>query len=125
MPLPDIDTALDWRGRTVIDREGEKIGTFDELYLDEETSRPEWAAVTTGLFGRKQTLIPLSQARLEGDDLQVPFDKEHVKDAPALDPDEQVSQDEERRLYSHYGIGHSSAGSDTVLPEQGGGEGRR
>ena len=66
MPLPDIDTALDWRGRDVIDRNGEKIGKFDELYLDEETSKPEWAAVTTGLFGRKQTMIPLSQARLEG-----------------------------------------------------------
>ena len=118
MPLPDIDTALDWRGRNVVDRNGEKIGKFDELYLDEETSRPEWAAVTTGLFGRKQSLIPLSEARLEGDDLQVPFDQEQVKEAPALDPDEQLSQEEERQLYSHYGIEHSTSGSETVLPGQ-------
>jgi hypothetical protein len=125
MPLPDIDTALDWRGRDVIDRNGEKIGKFEELYLDEETSRPEWAAVATGLFGRKQTLIPLSEARLEGDALQVPFEQDQVKDAPALDPDESLSQDEERQLYSHYGMEYSTSGSETVLPEagrEGGGE---
>ena len=124
MPLPDIDTALDWRGRNVVDRNGEKIGKFDELYLDEETSRPEWAAVTTGLFGRKQSLIPLSEARLEGDDLQVPFDQEQVKEAPALDPDEQLSQEEERQLYSHYGLEHSTSGSETVLPGQEAASGR-
>jgi sporulation protein YlmC with PRC-barrel domain len=119
MPLPDIDTALDWRGRDVIDRNGEKIGKFEELYLDEETSRPEWAAVATGLFGRKQTLIPLSEARLEGDVLQVPFEQDQVKDAPALDPDESLSADEERQLYSHYGMEYSTSGSETVLPEGG------
>jgi sporulation protein YlmC with PRC-barrel domain len=117
MPVPDIDTALDWRGRDVIDRNGEKIGKFDELYLDEETSRPEWAAVTTGLFGRKQTLIPLSEARLEGEQLQVPFDQDQVKDAPNVDPDDALSQEEERQLYSHYGMEHSTSGSETVLPE--------
>jgi sporulation protein YlmC with PRC-barrel domain len=119
MSLPDIDTALDWRGRNVVDRNGEKIGKFDEIYLDEETSRPEWAAVATGLFGRKHTLIPLSEARLEGDDLQVPFDQEQVKDAPAVDPDDELSQEEERQLYSHYGIDHSRSGSETVLPAAG------
>jgi sporulation protein YlmC with PRC-barrel domain len=119
MPLPDIDTALDWRGRNVIDRNGEKIGKFEELYLDEETAKPEWAAVATGRFGRKQSLIPLSEARLEGNDLQVPFDEDQVKDAPALDPDTELSQEEERQLYSHYGIEYSMAGSETVLPESG------
>jgi hypothetical protein len=115
MPLPDIDTALDWRGRTVVDRDGEKIGKFDELYLDEETSRPEWAAVTTGLLGRRQTLIPLAEARLVGDQLQVPFAKAQVQDAPSMDPGDELSQEEEASLYAHFGIEYSSAG--TVLPE--------
>jgi hypothetical protein len=115
MALPDIDTALDWRGRTVVDHAGEKIGKLDELYLDEETSRPEWASVTTSLLGRRRTLVPLAEARPAGDDVQVPFGKEQVEKAPSIDLDDELSQDEEARLYRHYGIQYSSAG--TVLPE--------
>jgi sporulation protein YlmC with PRC-barrel domain len=117
MPLPDIDTALDWRGRTVVDRDGEKIGKLDDLYLDDETSRPEWAGIATGVFGRRQTLVPLSEARLVDDDVQVPFDQDQVKNAPNVDPDEVLSQEEESRLYQHYGLEYSTSGS--VLPQQG------
>ena len=99
----DIDTALGWRGRTVVDRDGEKIGTFEELYLD-ESDRPAWAAVKTGLFGMRHTFVPLSAAQPAGDDLQVPFDKQQVKDAPNVDPDTQLSAEEEDTLFRHYGL---------------------
>jgi Domain of unknown function (DUF2382)/PRC-barrel domain len=110
MPL-DIETALDWRGRTVVDRDGDKIGTFDELYLDED-DRPEWAAVTTGLFGRRQTFVPLSEAQADGDVLRVPFAKDVVKEAPSVDPDEQLSPEEEDALYRHYGLRGAAATDD-------------
>jgi stress response protein YsnF len=103
MPPLDIETALDWRGRKVVDRDGDKIGTFDELYLD-ESDQPAWAAVTTGLFGMRQTFVPLSEARADGDVLQVPFGKEMVKDAPNVDPDTQLDPEEEALLYRHYGL---------------------
>jgi stress response protein YsnF len=115
----DIDTALDWRGRTVVDRHGEKIGTFEELYLD-ESDRPAWAAVKTGLFGLRHTFVPLSAAQPAGDSLQVPFDKDHVKDAPNVDPDAQLSADEERALFRHYGTGEEDGGRDPDA--SGGGE---
>jgi stress response protein YsnF len=105
----DIETALDWRGRTVVDRDGDKIGTFDELYLDED-DRPAWGAVTTGLFGMRQTFVPLSEAQADGDVLRVPFGKDMVKDAPNVDPDTQLSPDEEELLYRHYGLGGGAAG---------------
>src|ERR687885_1817407 len=111
----DIETALDWRGRTVVDRDGDKIGTFDELYLDED-DRPTWGAVTTGLFGMRQTFVPLSEAQPEGDALRVPFDKDMVKDAPNVDPDTQLSADEEAALYRHYGLGGGGP-QDAAGPE--------
>src|SRR4051794_21879435 len=111
MPPLDIETALDWRGRTVVDRDGDKIGTFDELYLD-ESDRPAWGAVTTGLFGMRQTFVPLSEARPDGDVLQVPFGKDMVKDAPNVDPDTQLSPDEEDVLYRHYGLRGRDASDD-------------
>lgn len=116
MTLPDIDTVLEWRGRTVVDRSGEKIGKFEEIYLDTETDRPEWVAVSTGLFGRRQSLVPLSEAQRAGDDIQVPFDKEHVQNAPSVDPDGELSQDDEARLYSHYDLDYSKHESQTGLP---------
>jgi stress response protein YsnF len=103
MSTLDIDTALEWRGRTVVDRHGEKIGTFEELYLD-ESDRPAWAAVNTGLFGMRQTFVPLSAAQPAGDSLQLPFDKQQVKDAPNVDPDAQLSAEEEDTLFRHYGL---------------------
>jgi hypothetical protein len=120
MPDVDIDTALDWRGRTVVDRNGKKIGTFDELFLDED-DRPAWAGVTTGLFGRRQTFVPLSQAERVGDDLQVPYEEQAVKDAPNIDPAEQLSADEEAVLYEHYGMrssGRPPGDSDVESPAE-------
>jgi stress response protein YsnF len=100
----DIQTALDWRGRTVVDAAGEKIGTLKEIYLDQD-ERPSWGSVHTGLFGLRETLVPLAEAREDGDTLRVPFDRDHVKAAPNVDPDVQLDADEEDRLHRHYGIG--------------------
>jgi hypothetical protein len=36
MPDVDMETALDWRGRTVVGRDDEKIGTLKEIYLGRE-----------------------------------------------------------------------------------------
>ena len=36
--------------------------------------------------------------------MQVPFEKDHVKEAPQADPDVQLSREEEDRLYDHYGM---------------------
>src|SRR4051794_41807934 len=94
----DIATALEWRGRTVVDRDGDKIGRLEELYLDED-DRPAWAAVATGLFGRRQSLVPLADLRPDGDDLRVPYEKDRVKDAPNVDPDDRLSGEEEDRLH--------------------------
>jgi PRC-barrel domain/Domain of unknown function (DUF2382) len=122
----DIDTALEWRGRTVVDRDGDKIGKLEELYLD-ESDRPAWGSVSTGLFGRRQSFVPLSDLRPAGDDLQVPYEKDRVKDAPNADPDEQLSAEEEDALHRHYGLGGASGGEGEAreTAEAGGAEARR
>src|SRR3954451_14281927 len=111
MPPLDIETALDWRGRKVVDRDGDKIGTFDELYLD-ESERPSWAAVTTRLFGMRQTFVPLSEARADGDVLQVPFSREMVKDAPNVYPETRLAPEEEALENRHYGLRDEGDGDD-------------
>ena len=114
--MPDIDTVQSWQGRTMVDPAGDKLGTIDAIYLDDETGQPEWATVTTGLFGTKATFVPLAQAQAMGDSVQVPYDKQRVKDAPNMQADGQLSQGEEAELYRHYGLDYTESRSDSGLP---------
>src|SRR3954469_19047432 len=109
MPTTRED-VLSWRGLDMVDADGDKIGKIDEIYLDADTNEPEWAVVTTGLFGTKQTFVPIQDASSTGDGVRVPFEKAQVKDAPKIDPDGRLSQEEERELYQHYGRDWGSSG---------------
>lgn len=92
-------------GHDVYDESGEKIGSASEVYLDDETGRPEWVTVRTGLFGTKQSFVPIRDADLTDDGVRVPVSKERVKDAPKIDTDGHLSPAEEEELYRYYGMG--------------------
>jgi hypothetical protein len=102
--MPDLDTVRGWQGRTLVDRDGDRIGSIDAIYLDDQTGQPEWALVNTGLFGTKSSFVPLAQATQTDQDVRVPYDKQLVKDAPRVDPDQHLSEAEERQLWRHYGL---------------------
>ena len=106
-------------GRPVVGSDGQKIGTVADVYFDKDTRQPEWALVTTGMFGTKHSFVPITSASTTSEGLQVPFTKDQVKDAPRLDDDGELSQDEELLLSQHYGISYSEAPSDSGLPEGG------
>jgi uncharacterized protein (TIGR02271 family) len=114
--MPDIDTVQSWQGRTMVDPAGDKLGTIDAIYLDDETGQPEWATVTRGLFSAKAAFVPLVQAQDMGDSVQVPYDKQQVSDAPSPQADGSLSQDEEAELYRHYGLDYNESRSDSGLP---------
>jgi len=99
----DIDTVLAWRGKTVRDRDGEKVGTLGALYLDSESDRPAYAGVHTGLFRRNESVVPLESAREVDGDVQVPYALEQIREAPNVDPDVSLSEAEQERLHEHYG----------------------
>ncbi len=106
--------VLALRGQDLISQDGDKLGTVEEIYLDTDTAQPEWALITTGLFGTKQSFVPISSADREGDSLTVPFDKTTVSDAPKVDPDGSLSEREEQELYRHYGLDYGNgSGSGT------------
>src|SRR5512132_2263074 len=100
----------------MVDPVGDKLGTIDAVYLDDETGQPEWALVYTGLFTAKAAFVPLAQAQDLGDSVQVPYDKQQVIDAPTMQADGQLSQDDEAELYRHYGLDYSEHRSDSGLP---------
>jgi uncharacterized protein (TIGR02271 family) len=112
---------LQQRGEDLHDQSGEKIGSIEEIYLDAQSGEPEWALVNTGMFGTKSSFVPLQGASQDGDTLQVPYDKAQVNDAPKIDSDGELSQQQESELYGHYGLDYGESRSDSGLPEGGAG----
>ena len=118
--MTELTQAYDWRGREIVDADGDKVGTLEELFRDEQTDQPEWAAVRTGLFGTKLSFVPLQGAEAQGENVRVPFAKSQIKDAPKIDDsDGELSQQEESQLYEHYGLSYGESRSDSGLPEGG------
>lgn len=101
-----MQTDIDPRsliGRRAFDRGGARIGTVDEVYLDDATGEPEWAAVRTGLFSR-DAFVPLEPSRLEGNVLHVPFERALIRGAPDFGVGRHLSPEQELQLYHHYGL---------------------
>ncbi|MCV2490094.1 PRC and DUF2382 domain-containing protein [Geodermatophilus sp. YIM 151500] len=99
-------------GKDVYDESGDKIGAASEVYLDDATGQPEWITVRTGLFGTKESFVPIHDADLTDDGVRVPVSKATVKDAPKIDADGHLSPQEEDELYRYYGMGAGTAGTD-------------
>jgi uncharacterized protein (TIGR02271 family) len=98
-------------GTDAVDTGGSKLGKVGQIYLDDETGRPEWATVSTGLFGTQESFVPLEQAEISGDSLRVPYDKARIKGAPRVDAEQgHLSPDQEAELYRYYGVTTDDAG---------------
>jgi uncharacterized protein (TIGR02271 family) len=110
----EMTHAYDWHGRTLKDRNGDKIGKVDAVYLDEQTDKLEWALVNTGLFGTKSSFVPLAGASPRGEDVVVQVEAQQVNDAPKMDPDQELSEQQEAELFRHYGIDYTTEGSVTA-----------
>ncbi|GIF74031.1 PRC and DUF2382 domain-containing protein [Asanoa siamensis] len=96
-------------GRDVYGSNGDKIGTVGHVWGD-PSGAPAWASVKTGMFGAKESMVPLAEANLRRGRLMVPFNKSQVKDAPRIDgtSTEPLQANEFARLYDYYGEPGSS-----------------
>jgi hypothetical protein len=103
--------AMDWEGRTLLDRDGDKLGTIEEIYLVEETGQPEWALVKLGRLGSRATLVPLAGADPVAEGIRAAYQKSVVTDAPRIGGDGEPSEHEVAAVYRHYGIDSGEAGN--------------
>jgi hypothetical protein len=113
MGLPDPGSARTWGGKLLVDRDGAEIGTCTEIFLDDATGMPEWA--TADVAGGP-AFVPLIDAVESGPQVRVAVRRVDVADAPSVGDVRHLSEDEEERLYRHYGIEYSQAASDSGLP---------
>ena len=103
---------------TVHDSSGDKVGKVGQLYLDDSTGDPNFVTVKTGLLGGNESFVPLDGARIDGDEIHVPYTKDVIKDAPNIDEDGHIDPAQEEEIYRYYGLdgagadGHAGVGGD-------------
>ncbi len=95
---------------TAVDRDGEKLGSVKEVFLDERSGQPSFVEVNHGLFGMSSSLVPLRGHRLNGEELQLAFAKDRISDAPSLDVENGMTPEEQTRIYEHYGLTSADEG---------------
>ena len=123
--MTEMTEAYQWHGRTIIGSDGEKIGKISEIYEDPQTGKPEWATVTSGLFGTKSNFVPLAGAAPAGEDVRASVTKDQVKDAPGVEAGGDLSEQEEQRLFEHYNVPYTTEGSTTAEDQPAAGPGDR
>ena len=99
-PIGDINDA---QGRELLDSNGQRLGQIREIFLDEATGRPAWAAVDAPGGGNDLVLAPLAHATDDGDAIRVAVTRERVESSPSTSGlTERFSPDHMDRVRAHY-----------------------
>ena len=101
-------SVADWQGKMLVDRDGEKIGKLQDVYVDVENDEPQFGTVREGFIGRHLTFVPLGGIQIGTDDLRVTVTKEQVRSAPDIEMHgEELSQADESTLYHHFELNYT------------------
>ncbi|GAB3589876.1 PRC-barrel domain protein [Corynebacterium faecale] len=102
--MPNKNEIRELFDATAYDRSGDKLGSVNEVFLDDRSGQPKFVEVNHGLFGLSSSLVPLRGSSLSAGSLNLGFSKDAVKDAPDIDADNGLTAHEEDRVYAHYGL---------------------
>ena len=104
----------EWRGKQLVDRDGDKIGKLEDVYVDVETDEPMFGTVKEGRIGRHLTFVPLTGITIGPDNLQVTVTTDQMKDAPDMETEgEELSQTDESTLYHHYALNYTAPDTES------------
>ena len=105
-----------YKGYADCDRNYEKIGKVDDLFVDED-DQPEYIGVKMGfLLEQKTTLIPMGIVRINDRRklIEVAADKDTNQEAPPFDNNKDITPEYEDRVHGYFGLERASS-----LPERG------
>jgi hypothetical protein len=107
--MPAYDVARRWKGRVVLDRAGDKLGSVVDVFYDAENDEPGWVLLRTAGAGDRTRLVPVADAVEHGNELRVPYDRAFVEAAPGMEPGGRLWPQEEAELYAYYGLPYTGA----------------
>ena len=97
---------------TAYDKDGEKLGNVNEVFVDDQSGQPTFVEVNHGLFGMNSSLVPLRGHDFSGDDLKLGFSKDRIKDAPDFDSDKPLTPEAQSDIFKHYGLDNAQDVTD-------------
>ena len=100
---------------TAYDKDGEKLGNVNEVFVDDQSGQPTFVEVNHGLFGMNSSLVPLRGHDFSGDDLKLGFSKDRIKDAPDFDSDKPLTPEAQSDIFKHYGLDNAQDVTDCSL----------
>lgn len=108
----------DYEGAPVFDKDNNKIGSIADMYYTEDENRPVWATVKSGLFGMKKHFVPLEGATLTEEGVTLPnVTEDMVKNAPGIENDDEITDEDDSRLSNYYRYQDESANGRLDAPD--------
>ena len=112
--MPHHQNVAEWRGKTLVDCDRQRIGKLQDVYVDVETDEPMFGTVKEGLIGRHLTFVPLAGLTFGPDDLQMAVTREQVKSAPNIElHGDELSRSDESALYHHYELNYTAPDTES------------
>jgi sporulation protein YlmC with PRC-barrel domain len=92
-------------GLTVLDEQGEKIGSLAGIWVDPSTHRVEFMGLKSNWLSRSTHLVPARNVEVDQEHgaLQVEFPAEFLKDAPRFNPKTELAELGKQEINAYYG----------------------
>jgi len=90
----------------VVDRDGDKVGTVNDLWPSETSSGYSFIGVHTGWFMGKNHVVPADGMTIDHDEriVRLPLTAAAIKSAPDFNVSGDIDENDQLRIRSHYGV---------------------
>ncbi|MBK5110841.1 MAG: hypothetical protein JJE10_05655 [Thermoleophilia bacterium] len=100
---PSLEDVRQWVGYRVDEISGHGVARVEAVLVDQESGEPAWLVAKLGRFG-KMVPISIRECAAAAGKVWVPYDREVIREAPAIDPTLPLNREQERLVLDHYGI---------------------
>jgi hypothetical protein len=111
LPRPD-----ELHGADVHDAAGDRIGTVEDIYVDEEEGYACYVAVSGA--AAELYVVPIEVVLVEEGRVALRHPRDAVETGPAISPGTELTREHRERVHGHYGAGYMRP--DLMPPEVGG-----
>jgi len=113
--MPSPTEVHDWHELDVVSDDGQHVGKLVDVYVSKATGEPEFLLVSSGFLGHHLALVPAEGSSRSEERVQVAVTKSAIDGAPTVHADNELSTDEEKRLFEHYGRDYAAHPDGVVV----------
>ena len=114
--MADLNKTVSWIGYRVDDVYGARVGTVQDVYVDNDSGVPCWLLTKMGRFSDAHALLPMQDAVAGAGQVWVPYEKDMIRRAPQVAPGMPITQEREAALCAHYGVMQSRGAEIADFP---------